>query len=76
MSFSGVREKEEASFIEVSGITMEKGIEELPEGGGNENKDPAPAPIKFPNLMLERGLAFKTSVGSTERSIVRNHWEL
>jgi hypothetical protein len=38
LSFSGVREKEVASFIEVSGITMEKGIEELPEGGGNEDK--------------------------------------
>ena len=61
LSFSGVTAKSEAAFKEVSGITMEMGIEEIAEGGVNGYKHRVPTTAKFSNLVLKRGLVPKGS---------------
>lgn len=61
LSFSGVSGKADASFKEVSGITMEMGIEEIAEGGVNGYKHRVPTTAKFSNLILKRGLVPKDS---------------
>jgi len=61
LTFSGVSGKTEASFKEVSGITMEMGIEEIAEGGVNTFKHRVPTTAKFSNLVLKRGLVAKNS---------------
>lgn len=61
LSFSGISGQVEASFKEVSGITMEMGIEEIAEGGVNGFKHRVPTTAKFSNLVLKRGLVPKDS---------------
>lgn len=61
LSFSGISGQVEASFKEVSGITMEMGIEEIAEGGINGYKHRVPTTAKFSNLVLKRGLVPKDS---------------
>lgn len=61
LSFSGISGQVEASFKEVSGITMEMGVEEIAEGGVNGFKHRVPTTAKFSNLVLKRGLIPKDS---------------
>ena len=61
LSFSGISEIVDASFKEVSGITMEMGTEEITEGGNNSFKHKVPTTVKFSNLILKRGLVPKNS---------------
>lgn len=61
LSFSGVSGTLDASFKEVSGISMKMGTEEVSEGGNNRFKYRVPASPKFSNLVLKRGLAPKNS---------------
>jgi phage tail-like protein len=61
LTFSGVSGKTEASFKEVSGITMEMGIEEIAEGGVNTFKHRVPTSAKYSNIVLKRGLVAKNS---------------
>lgn len=61
LSFSGVSGTVDASFKEVSGISMEMGIEEIAEGGVNGYKHRVPTTAKFQNLVLKRGLVPKNS---------------
>jgi len=61
LSFSGVSGSVDASFKEVSGISMEMGIEEIAEGGNNSFKHRVPTSAKFSNLVLKRGLVPKGS---------------
>ena len=61
LSFSGISGQVEASFKEVSGITMEMGVEEIAEGGVNGYKHRVPTTAKFSNLVLKRGLIPKDS---------------
>jgi len=61
LSFSGISGTQDASFKEVSGISMEMGIEEVSEGGNNAFKHRVPTSVKFSNLVLKRGLAPKNS---------------
>jgi phage tail-like protein len=61
LSFSGVSGQPEASFKEVSGISMEMGTEEIAEGGVNGYKHRVPTTAKFSNLVLKRGLVPKDS---------------
>lgn len=46
----------QASFQEVSGLTAQLNIEEVKEGGENSYSHRLPAPAKFGNLVLKRGL--------------------
>lgn len=61
LSFSGISRSVDASFKEVSGITMEMGTEEITEGGNNSFKHKVPTSVKFSNLVLKRGLVPKNS---------------
>jgi phage tail-like protein len=62
LSFSGVTGQTEASFKEVSGISIEIPIEEIKEGGVNSFKHRVPSTIKHSNLVLRRGLISKDSL--------------
>lgn len=46
----------ESSFKEVSGLSMEMGVEEIAEGGVNGYKHRVPTTAKFSNLILKRGM--------------------
>ncbi len=61
LSFDGDSSGVDASFKEVSGITMEMGTEEITEGGNNNYKHRVPTSVKFSNLVLKRGLVPKDS---------------
>lgn len=61
VSFQGNSGKNDGSFKEVSGITMEMGTEEIAEGGVNGYKHRVPVAAKYPNLVLKRGLVPKNS---------------
>ena len=60
LSFSGVSGQAEASFKEVSGLTMEIGTTEIEEGG-TLFKHRVPTTSKTNNLVLKRGLMPKNS---------------
>ena len=46
----------DANFQEVSGLTVEVETEKYQEGGVNDYQHPLPKPVKYPNLVLKRGL--------------------
>lgn len=54
--------KIDASFMEVSGIQAEFGIEEVVEGGENRFIHRLPTQTKYSNLVLKRGVVTKDSV--------------
>ncbi|HBH06423.1 MAG TPA: phage tail protein [Flavobacteriales bacterium] len=60
LSFSGEVGKVDALFNEVSGISMETGVEEIAEGG-NPFVHRVPTTVKYSNLVLKRGLVAKNS---------------
>src|SRR5690606_9577429 len=60
LSFSGVTGKADASFKEVSGISLERGIEEITEGG-NPYIHRVHTAVKYANLVVKRGLVAKDS---------------
>ncbi|MDP2326851.1 MAG: phage tail protein [Dehalococcoidia bacterium] len=47
---------EVGSFTEVSGLEVEIQVEEIPEGGQNEYIHRVPGRMKWPNLVLKRGV--------------------
>jgi phage tail-like protein len=53
---SGMDKDEEQRFQEVSGLSFEVQTEELTEGGENRFSYKLPKRVKFPNLVLKRGL--------------------
>ena len=61
VAVSGFRGKHDASFQEVSGLTAERDVEEIEEGGENRFKHRLPKRAKFSNLVLKRGLVTKGS---------------
>lgn len=52
----------DGSFQDVSGIESEIDIEEVPEGGENRFVHRLPGRVKYPNLVLKRGLVTKDSL--------------
>lgn len=52
----------DTSFKEVSGMSMEMGIEEIAEGGENRFKHRVPTGAKYQNLVLKRGVTSSISV--------------
>ncbi len=61
LSFGGVSGLVDASFKEVSGISMEMDTEEISEGGNNYFKHRVPTSVKYSNLVLKRGLVPRAS---------------
>ncbi|PKA83072.1 phage tail-like protein [Ulvibacter sp. MAR_2010_11] len=61
LSLSGLAGLSDASFTEVSGISMEMNTEEIADGGNNSFKHRVPTSAKFSNLILKRGLISKNS---------------
>jgi len=49
-------------FTEVSGLSVEKGTEEVAEGGENRFIQKYPTRIKYPELVLKRGLLTRSEV--------------
>jgi phage tail-like protein len=47
---------DDVRFSEVSGLTVEMGTEEVPEGGENRFVQKYPLRAKYPELVLKRGL--------------------
>jgi phage tail-like protein len=52
---------DETSFSEVSGLDIEKEIEEISEGGVNNYKHRLPGRTKYSNLVLKRGMVLSGS---------------
>ena len=61
VQFSGFRSPYDASFQEVSGITAERDVEEIEEGGENRYTYRVPGRARYNNLILKRGLMVLTS---------------
>ncbi|MTI22455.1 phage tail protein [Fulvivirga sp. RKSG066] len=55
-SASGTDKSYDASFQEISGISVEIPTEDIQEGGENRFIHRVPQPIKYPNLILKRGM--------------------
>ena len=55
-------EEKEARFQEVTGLSKELGVEELREGGENQYVHKFPAPAKYPNLVLKRGVLIQSKL--------------
>ncbi|HMI61546.1 MAG TPA: phage tail protein [Puia sp.] len=58
---SGIDSDSETRFQEVSGLSFEIETEELSEGGENRFSYKLPKRVKFPNLVLRRGLLPSTA---------------
>ncbi len=52
----------EARFQEVSGLKKELAVEEFKEGGENRFSHRLPAPAKYSNLVLKRGVLFNSKL--------------
>src|SRR5947207_3704597 len=63
---------DDVRFSEVSGLSMEMGSEEIPEGGENRFVQKYPTRVKYPELVLKRGLLKNSGVRDwIEECIVR-----
>ena len=57
VEFEGIGSKTvDTNFQEVSGLTQELEVEKFQEGGVNDYQHPLPKPVKYPNLVLKRGM--------------------
>ncbi len=61
LSFNHSIGKEEALFREISGLTMEMGVEEIIEDSENNFRHRLHTSTKYSNLVLKNGLASKES---------------
>ena len=61
LQISGGSGSADAAFQEVSGLSAEIGIEEVASGGQNMFKYRLPGVMTYPNLVLQRGIAFDSS---------------
>lgn len=63
----------DASFQEVSGLEVERELEEIVEGGLNDYKHRVPKQISYSNLVLKRGLVVeKSDLGDWCRTTLRS----
>lgn len=61
LSIGGQGGDSDAAFSEISGLSKELNVEEVASGGENRFKYRLPTTVKFPNLVLKRGM---TTAGS------------
>lgn len=59
-------------FSEVSGLTVEVGTEEVPEGGENRFTQKYPTRAKYPDLVLKRGLLLDSRVWDWARQCIED----
>ena len=62
VEFIGLSDHADTRFIEVGGLTVEMGSEEVIEGGENRFVQKYPTRAKYPELVLKRGLLKSSSV--------------
>lgn len=53
---------DDVRFTEVGGLSMEIGTEEVPEGGENRFAQKYPTRVKYPELVLKRGLLTSSEI--------------
>jgi len=58
----GLPNDHDMRFTEVSGLSMEMGTEEVPEGGENRFVQKFPTRAKYPELVLKRGLLLNSDI--------------
>src|SRR4051812_26668583 len=61
VEFSSTQTNGDNSFQEVSGLTTEIDLEQVPEGGENRFVHQLPKGVKHPHLELKRGVALLSS---------------
>lgn len=59
-------------FTEVSGLSVEMGTEEVPEGGENRFVQKYPTRSKYPELVLKRGLLRNSEVWNWARQCIED----
>lgn len=59
-------------FTEVSGLSVEMGTEEIPEGGENRFVQKYPTRAKYPELVLKRGLLRDSEVWKWTRQCIED----
>ena len=60
-------------FTEVSGLTVEMGAEEIAEGGENRFIQKYPTRVKYPELVLKRGLLRNSEVWNWTRQCIEDY---
>lgn len=60
-------------FTEVSGLSVELGTEEVPEGGENRFTQKYPTRTKYPELVLKRGMLMGSEVRNWVRRCIEDH---
>jgi phage tail-like protein len=59
-------------FTEVSGLSVEMGVEEVPEGGENHFVQKYPTRPKYPDLVLKRGLLKNSEIWKWIRDCIEH----
>lgn len=60
-------------FTEVSGLSLEMGTEEVPEGGENRFVQKYPTQAKYPELVLKRGLLLNSEIVNWVRECIEDY---
>lgn len=60
-------------FTEVSGLSVEMGTEEVPEGGENRFVQKYPTQAKYPELVLKRGLLLNSEIVNWVRECIEDY---
>lgn len=60
-------------FTEVAGLSVEMGTEEVAEGGENRFIQKYPTRIKYPELMLKRGLLLNSAIWDWVRQCIEDY---
>lgn len=63
----------DARFAEVSGLSVEMGTEEVPEGGENRFVQKYPTRAKYPELVLKRGLLQNSEIWNWSRQCIEDY---
>jgi phage tail-like protein len=63
---------DDVRFSEVSGLSVEMGTEEVPEGGENRFVQKYPTRPKYPDLVLKRGLLTNSEILTWIRECIEN----
>lgn len=69
----GLTNSDDVRFTEVSGLTAEIGTEEIAEGGENRFLQKFPVRLKYPELVLKRGLLRNSEIVSWIQACLENH---
>lgn len=64
---------DDVRFTEVSGLTLEMGVEEVPEGGENRFIHKFPTRTKYSELVLKRGLLRNSEIISWIRQCLEDY---